>query len=218
MTLRAADPAFCCGAPETTSWSKHKERQSAQENKVSNFHSCPCFSIAIDAERSRSPVDHLVCAAARSASREAERTHCISQLLGPREGIWSGQGDATLPPSGGRVKPCEHPLLRSPREIHHTCRLLSLAHVYHAPSRHAKSDAALEELIETDADRNVAFQIAEAFACDCEPRKLGVGRSRSLTCRCRDRPRVDVHHGRAPYHAALGDSSCRPRRLALFYP
>ena len=42
-------------------------------------------------------------------------------------------------------------------------RLLALANVYHAQGRHAESDAALEELIETYTD-TAALQIAEAFA------------------------------------------------------
>ena len=49
------------------------------------------------------------------------------------------------------------------REIHDMFRLLALANVYHAQGRHTESDAALKELIETDAD-TAAFQIAEAFA------------------------------------------------------
>ncbi len=49
------------------------------------------------------------------------------------------------------------------REINDAFRLLSLAMVYHAQGRHAESDAALGELIETRAN-TAAFQIAEAFA------------------------------------------------------
>jgi len=47
--------------------------------------------------------------------------------------------------------------------IHDGFRLLALAMVYHAQGRHAESDTALGELIETFAD-TAAFQIAEAFA------------------------------------------------------
>ena len=49
------------------------------------------------------------------------------------------------------------------REIHNTFRLLALVNVYHAQGRHAESDAALKEIIDTDADK-AAFQIAEVFA------------------------------------------------------
>ncbi len=49
------------------------------------------------------------------------------------------------------------------REIHDIFRLLMLANVYYAQGRHAESDAALEELIET-VPNTAAFQIAEAFA------------------------------------------------------
>jgi hypothetical protein len=79
--------------------------------------------------------------------------------LGPRVGfthvrhseicLWQGRLDAALE--------------AAKREIHDTFRLLALANAYHAKGRHAESDAALEELIETYADRG-AFQIAEAFA------------------------------------------------------
>ena len=49
------------------------------------------------------------------------------------------------------------------RELHATFRLLMFATVYHAQGRHAESDAALEELMDTVPDTG-AFQIAEAFA------------------------------------------------------
>lgn len=49
------------------------------------------------------------------------------------------------------------------REIHADFRLLALANVYYAQGRHAESDAALKELIETGAHKG-AFQIAEVFA------------------------------------------------------
>ncbi len=49
------------------------------------------------------------------------------------------------------------------REIHDWLRLLALAMVYHAQGRHAESDAALGELIDTQPD-SAAYQVAEAFA------------------------------------------------------
>ena len=57
----------------------------------------------------------------------------------------------------------EEALEAAKREIHNTFRLLALANVYHAQGRHAESDAALKEIIETDAEKS-AFQIAEGFA------------------------------------------------------
>jgi tetratricopeptide (TPR) repeat protein len=49
------------------------------------------------------------------------------------------------------------------REIHDSFGLFALANVYHAQGRHAESDVALAELIETDADTG-AFRIAKIFA------------------------------------------------------
>jgi TolB-like protein/Flp pilus assembly protein TadD len=57
----------------------------------------------------------------------------------------------------------EEALEEAKREIHDTFRLLALANVYHAQGRHAESNAALKELIETGADA-AAFQIAEVLA------------------------------------------------------
>ena len=57
----------------------------------------------------------------------------------------------------------EEALEAAKRVIHDGFRLLALAMVYHAQGRHAESDTALGELIESRAD-TAAFQIAEAFA------------------------------------------------------
>ena len=54
-------------------------------------------------------------------------------------------------------------LLAAKREIHNVFRLLALANVYYAQGRHAESDVALDEVIETVPD-TAAYQIAEAFA------------------------------------------------------
>ena len=91
---------------------------------------------------------------------EAQAAIHKSLELSPRAGF-SHYVHSGICLSQGRL---DEALEAAQREIHDTFRLLSLAHVYHAQGRHAESDAALEELIETDADRNVAFQIAEAFA------------------------------------------------------
>jgi adenylate cyclase len=91
---------------------------------------------------------------------EAQAAIQKSLDLSPRAGF-SHYVHSGICLSQGRL---DEALEAAQREIHDTFRLLSLAHVYHAQGRHAESDAALEELIETDADRNVAFQIAEAFA------------------------------------------------------
>ena len=90
---------------------------------------------------------------------EAQTAIQKSLELGPRVGfthvrhseicLWQGRLDEALE--------------AAKREIHDTFRLLALTNVYHAQGRHAESDAALEELIETYADRG-AFQIAEVFA------------------------------------------------------
>ena len=79
-----------------------------------------------------------------------ESARRVRALLGTaRSASWQGRLDEALE--------------AAKREIHDTFRLLALANVYHAQGRHAESDAALEELIETYAD-TAAFQIAEAFA------------------------------------------------------
>jgi tetratricopeptide (TPR) repeat protein len=57
----------------------------------------------------------------------------------------------------------EEALEAAKRVIHDGFRLLALAMIYHAQGRHAESDTALGELIESRAD-TAAFQIAEAFA------------------------------------------------------
>jgi TolB-like protein/Tfp pilus assembly protein PilF len=90
---------------------------------------------------------------------EAQTAIQKSLTLSPRAGFVHYVHSEILL-SQGRL---DEALEAAQREIHDTFRLLSLAVVYHAQRRRIESDAALEKLIETDADRS-AFQIAEVFA------------------------------------------------------